>query len=248
MESELTIEDTYGITDAEVQRIEEEMGFQFGIPNITQIQNGIKQTSDNTLTFNKQVKTARKFPINSDKCGSTCITLFTKIFIVNLTYYKSGFLRTVHETKSQFREETQHVDCQVSRRELTDDFGCDKLTTDPVGGTVRLSWGLLSVLSPFSYKYDGILKLVTDVGNIEFPFSLLTSTGIIRVVDRNVIPKMYRFLSRDNSERYKIHIAPHLPEGAEYSAAMSPEREKAITEARMLQEQGIFPVADISDT
>jgi len=272
VDSEFTIEDTYGITDAEVERIEEEMGFQFGIPNISQIKNGIKQSSDNTITFNKQVKTGRKFIINSDKCGSTCIKLFKKILIVDLTYYRNrGFLRGgIKKTQSQFREETQHVDCQVSRRELTDECGCDDgtpksiLRGKSIFGNVRLSWGCLSILSPFSLNGE---DFVTDVGNLEIPLSL-PSNGEIRVVDRNVIPELYRFLSRDNSERYRIQITPDVPEGVAWraaaygalsdavqsSAAMSPEREKLITAARMLQELGIFPsgvpkpVADISET
>ena len=84
---------------------------------------------------------------------------------------------------------------------------------------------------------------------------------------RNVIPELYRFLSRDNSEGYRIQITPD-PEGVAWraaaygalsdavqsSAAISPEREKLITAARMLQELGVFPsgvpnpVADISET
>jgi hypothetical protein len=153
------------------------------------------------------VKTTRTFKVNSDKCGATCIKLFRKVFVVDLTYYRRGFFGGIHETQSQFSEETLHIDCQLSRIEFDDECCCDK-TSDktslkPIDGTMRLSWGLLSIRTPFFATKNGF---VTEIGNLEFNASPLNLRRASAVVDRKDIPELYRFLSRDNSEVYTIQL------------------------------------------
>ena len=203
-DSELTVEDTYGVTDAEVNRFEEEVGFQFGIPNVMQVKNGIKEGSDHTLTLNRQVKTSRKFPISSDKCGSTCVKIFKKVFTVDIVFFRNGLFGRVHEARSQFREETQYVDCQIYKVEDNKDCGCTDKELKPTDGNIRMSWGFLSILTPF---FNTKIGFVAEVGGLEFELpAMALSGGASAAVDPKVIPDLYRFLSRDTSQVFNIRL------------------------------------------